>query len=408
MAIHSPQTETTESIESDRPNFLDMVETSKPGKVVENHGDAIAASLRRGVEDRTVAWIQGQSCSGCTVSLLQTEAPETEQLLTEVRESVSFHTTLMTASGEDAMANLTTPDVLVVEGSIPTRVPEAATIGTDSDGRPRPVLDWVVELGEAADVVVAAGTCAAFGGLPAAGRHDPTDRASDPTGAKGLQYDGTSPGGVFGPDFETDESLPVVNVSGCPIYGEHLLLTLATVLNGHQPALDEYNRPLPLFGPLVHDDCELRPEYECGNFADQAGDDGCLYEAGCAGVYAYCDGSMRLRNGGTTVCRNVGAPCIGCVEPAFWDRFTPFYENTRDQDVATVTTDGENETKGESATTTDEPRTVTDSSGTTTNFQMSLIGALVGGTLALVFAPLLPLFALAWFIDRDSMTGWWV
>jgi [NiFe] hydrogenase small subunit len=31
-------------------------------------------------------------------------------------------------------------------------------------------------------------------------------------------------------------------------------------------------------------------------------------------------------NDGTSWPVEAGAPCIGCSEPAFWDKFTPFYE----------------------------------------------------------------------------------
>ncbi|MES3516989.1 MAG: hypothetical protein PPP58_04910 [Natronomonas sp.] len=330
----STQSHTTTRSSRGGPDFLQLVDQQEPGTVVSEYRSELIAALRRGIDGSVkVAWIQGQSCSGCTVSFLQSDAPEIEETLSALRERVSFHSTLMGPSGDTALAGLDEgPDVLVVEGSIPTKIPRAATLGVDEHGNEKPVLDWVIELGEQADVIIAAGSCAAFGGLPAAGRYDSGDVGESPTGARGVQFDGTDPGGIFGPDFSTDAQLPVINIAGCPLYAEHLLLTLGTVLNGHDVALDEYNRPLPLFGPLVHDDCELRDDYECFEFAAEPGEDGCLYDVGCAGVYAHCDGSMRLRNGGTTVCRNVGAPCIGCVEPAFWDRFTPFYENTRDDD----------------------------------------------------------------------------
>jgi hydrogenase small subunit len=333
---------TEEGATADRPDLLALAAEREPGAVVERETGALAAAFERAATDGggpTVTWLQGQSCTGCTMSLLQGEYPQLSEELSAFRERIGFHTTLMTDAGDAAMAAVDpAPDVLVVEGSIPTRIPRAATLGVDEHGERKPVLDWVVELGERADVVVAVGTCAAYGGLPAAGTHDPSTVGVDanPTGARGLQFDGTTPGGVFGPEFRTGADLPVVNVPGCPAHPDHVLLTLATLLNGHRPELDEYDRPLPLFGPLVHDDCDLRPEYEAGEFADCAGDEGCLYDAGCAGVYANCDDSLRLRNGGTTVCRQAGAPCIGCVEPAFWDRFTPFSE-TRDSGAVAPT-----------------------------------------------------------------------
>jgi hydrogenase small subunit len=378
------------------PDFLELVRAGEPGAVISDHADELRRALRRGVDGPVeIAWLQGQSCSGCSVSLLQSADPSVEETLSELRDRVSFHSTLMTDAGDPALSSLGgDPDVLVVEGAIPTQIPRAATLGVDERGEPKPVLDWVLELGERADVIVAAGSCAAFGGLPAAGRFDSADVGEGPTGARGLQFDGREDGGVFGPGFTTGRDLPVINVSGCPLYAEHLLLTLATVLNGHRPALDEYNRPLPLFGPLVHDDCELREAYECGDFAAEPGDDGCLYDAGCAGVYANCDGSMRLRNGGTTVCRQVGAPCIGCVEPAFWDRFSPFYDDVRDDD-------GEPATPGDDLA----PRPEA-----TPDRGMSAVGLVTAALAGLVMLPFAPFAALAWLYDRvrddREPTGW--
>lgn len=369
-----------------QPDFLELAARTEPGDVFEEHRSALVSALNRGVDgDTDIAWIQGQSCSGCTMSLLQAEDPGIEQIVGQLREQMTFHTTVMEAAGESAMDALPeTPDILIVEGAIPTQIPTAATLGVDERGNPKPVLDWVIELGERADVVIAAGSCAAFGGLPAAGRYDSDDVGESATGARGLQFDGRNRGGIFGPDFRTDRGVPVVNVSGCPIYADHLVLTLATLLNGHEPALDEFNRPLPLFGPLVHDDCDLREEYECFEFADNPGEKGCLYEAGCAGVYANCDGSMRLRNGGTTVCRQVGAPCIGCVEPAFWDRFTPFYENNPEDD----------------GTDPEPAQTVTTRTESSSDRQMSAVGAVMAGVLAILAAPLAPVIGAAWLYDR--------
>ena len=380
----------TAGVESDPelPDFLEVAAKTEPGNVVDTHLPELKSALQRGVDGNVdIAWIQGQSCSGCTMSLLQSEDPGIERIIGELREQMAFHTTVMEPAGESAMEALSeTPDILVVEGAIPTQIPSAATLGVDEKGNPKPILDWVVELGERADVVIAAGSCAAFGGLPAAGRFDSGDVGESATGARGLQFDGREPGGIFGPEFRTRRGLPVINISGCPLYADHLVLTLATLLNGHEPALDEFNRPLPLFEPLVHDDCELRDDYECFEFADNPGEDGCLYEAGCAGVYAYCDGSMRLRNGGTTVCRNAGAPCIGCVEPAFWDRFSPFYENNPEDD----------------GTDPDPSRSVTSATGLSADRQMGLVGIVMAGILTVLAIPLTPVLALAYLYDNYS------
>ena len=387
MSRTSPPTQQTEAA-AVPPDFLALADDREPGTVVDAYSSELADALRRGIEtDVTVAWIQGQSCSGCTMSLLQSATPEIERLVGELRSQISFHTTLMQAAGDDAMSSLAEePNILIVEGAVPTQVPSAATLGTDETGQPKPIVDWILELGEQADIIIAAGTCSSFGGLPAAGRFNSADVGESQTGAYGLQFDGRESGGIFGPNFRTGRDLPVINVPGCPLFPDHLLLTLGTVLNGHDPRLDEYNRPLPLFEPLVHDDCALREEYECFEFAASPGDGGCLYENGCAGVYANCDCSERLRNGGTTVCRNVGANCIGCTEPAFWDRFTPFYQNCPEDH-------GDNGTS-------DDGRSLTTLSTATSDRLGRMSGALLFVLLLPVLVPLLPVWLSALVVDR--------
>ncbi|QSG12419.1 Ni,Fe-hydrogenase I small subunit [Halapricum desulfuricans] len=377
-----------------RYDFLSLAVDREPGDVVSEFSAEIDAALERAIEDDLeVAWLQGQSCTGCTISLLQGEYPGDTFQLERFRESIGFHPTLMTDAGDRALESIeTAPDVLVIEGSIPVEVPRSATLGVDRFGNRRPIVDWVMELAERAEVVVAVGSCAAYGGLPAAGKRDPEAARPSPTGASGVQFDGIDPGGVVGPAFTTGADLPVINVPGCPVHPDHILLTLATVLNGHTPTLDEFNRPLPLFTPLIHDDCARRPDYEAKNFASEPGEDGCLYEVGCAGVHAHCDDSKRLRNGETTICRDVGAPCIGCVEPAFWDRFTPFYETRETREEV------------------DEPEPIDESEPLIPRPGNSLAGLLIAIPVCLLLVPLLPVFGTVWLLDRwvgpDGPIAW--
>ncbi|MUV90104.1 [NiFe] hydrogenase small subunit HydA [Halapricum sp. CBA1109] len=327
-------TDQTDGTDAQLPDFTELAQDVDPGTVMTEYGEEIAAALGRATSGEIdVTWIQAQSCTGCTMSMLQGEFPGVEEALSEFREAISFHPTLMTAGGSQALEELSeSPDILIVEGSIPTEVPRAATLGHDEHGEPRPILDWVVSMAETAEYIVASGSCSAYGGLPAANAGQAPDKGGrGPTGAKGLQFEGMDEGGVFGPDFETESGLPVVNIPGCPAHPDHTLLTLATLLNGHEPELDDEQRPLPFFEPNVHATCSLLDDFSDGNMADHPGDDGCLAEVGCAGFFAFCDDSHRLRNDGTAICRTAGAPCIGCVEPDFWDRFSPFYEKGDDR-----------------------------------------------------------------------------
>lgn len=309
------------------------------GAVVSEYTTEIAAALEQATEgDLEVVWLQGQSCSGCSISLLQGEYPSLEGVLSDFRLELTFHPTLMAPSGAEAIESMSdAPDVLVLEGAIPTEIPSAATVGRDEQGNPKPLVDWVLELAPNAEYVVSVGNCASFGGWPAAQNGSEGYGLGDNvTGAKGLQMTGRDGTGVLGPDFTSGAGLPVVNIGGCPAHPDYVLLTIATILNGHAPELDRFNRPLPFFDPCIHDECSLRGAFDKGEFADEPGDDGCLIKTGCAGPWTNCDDSTRLWNGGTSVCRDVGAPCIGCMEPGFWDRFSPFYEPVAGQDAISV------------------------------------------------------------------------
>ena len=306
-----------------RRNFLQLVGATAAGGVISQYGSEIASAFEQVADGSTeVVWFQGQSCTGCTISTLQAQYPTLETALNEFRLAVTFHPTIMPEAGEGALESMSTdPDVLIVEGSIPTDIPEAAMVGG------RPAREWVTDLAPKADVVVSVGNCAAFGGWPAAeNKKRVYDLGENVTGARGLQFEQREQGGVLGADFTSGAGLPVVNLGGCPPNPDYVLLTLATVLNGHVPELDEYQRPLPFYEPLVHDNCMHRGYFDRGEFADRPGEEGCLLKQGCKGPYTHCDDQTRLWNDGTSVCLNVSAPCIGCMEPGFWDRFSPFQQ----------------------------------------------------------------------------------
>ena len=103
------------------------------------------------------------------------------------------------------------------------------------DGKPK--RDLVYELCAAADYVLALGTCASYGGIPAA--------PPNPTAAVGLQYADGQPGGLLGKDWRSAKGLPVVNVAGCSTDADTMLLAMRWLLTGDpDPAqLDRFGRP---------------------------------------------------------------------------------------------------------------------------------------------------------------------
>jgi hydrogenase small subunit len=96
--------------------------------------------------------------------------------------------------------------MLVIEGSIPNEKikPEGywAAFGNDPDtGEPITTYDWVERLAPKALALIAAGTCATYGGIHA--------MRGNPTGAMGVAD-------LLGWDFRTPAGIPIVNVPGCP------------------------------------------------------------------------------------------------------------------------------------------------------------------------------------------------
>ena len=82
---------------------------------------------------RPVLWLQAQACSGCSISLIDSEAPGPAELMTRYI-SLLFHHTFSGGSGPmliDVIDKAIEQGgyVLVVEGSIPEGMPEACLIG---------------------------------------------------------------------------------------------------------------------------------------------------------------------------------------------------------------------------------------------------------------------------------------
>ena len=160
--------------------------------------------------------------------------------------------------------------------------------------------------------MVAYGTCACFGGIPAA--------APNPTGATGVNA-------CF-----AEQGIRAINIAGCPPNPLNIVGALVAVLTGQDIKLDESSRPLMFYGMSVHEQCERLPHFDAGEFApsfdsEEARNGWCLYELGCKGPLTFnnCPGA-RFNNGANWPV-GAGHPCIGCSEDGFWDSMTPFYEN---------------------------------------------------------------------------------
>jgi hydrogenase small subunit len=192
-----------------------------------------------------------------------------------------------------------------------------AAVGTDhATGQPITTADWISRLAPGALAVVAAGTCATYGGIHA--------MQGNPTGAMGVAD-------FLGWGWKSKAGLPIVNVPGCPVQPDNFMETLLYLLRqvaGLAPMipLDELGRPTWLFGSTVHDGCDRGAHYEQGNFAKVYGGEQCLVKLGCWGPVVNCNVPKRGWMAGIGGCPNVGGICIGCTMPGFPDKFMPFMD----------------------------------------------------------------------------------
>ena len=255
-----------------------------------------------------VIWLQGQGCTGCSVSLLNTIHYMTiDDLLIDTLD-VKFHPTVMAAAdglAVDAAENAHAAGgyVLVIEGAIPR--------GAGGDychiWPGMTMLDALRSFAQNAGAILAVGTCACFGGMSAG--------SPNPTGAAGVE------------DILGHGS--TINIPGCPAHPDWIVGTVAELLAGRMPELDSDGRPIAFFGEHVHNNCPNRGLG--GGQARFLGDSGCLASLGCNGQQTHADCPIRKWNAsaaggyGVNWCVGAGNPCQGCTEPDFPDGMSPFY-----------------------------------------------------------------------------------
>lgn len=273
------------------------------------------------------------SCDGDSFSMTAATSPSIEDLVQGIvpgMPRVMLHHPLLAfengheflSAWHEAAEGRLGPFILVVEGSIPNESLSGegywAGLGADPEtGQPIPTTEWIRRLSSQAAVVVAVGTCATYGGVPA--------MKNNPTGAMGLPD-------FLGWEWRSHEGVPIVCIPGCPAQPDNItetLLYLALMLSGKAPAieLDELLRPRWLFNRTVHESCDRAGFYEQGQFASEYGSHLCMVKLGCKGPVVKCNVGVRGWVRGRGGCPNVGGICIGCTMPGFPDKFLPFMDS---------------------------------------------------------------------------------
>ncbi len=287
-----------------------------------------------------VLWLAGMSCDGCSVAMTGAQNPSLEDLLRGTIPNLPtvrlHHPMFSEGSGHELLepfrraleGTLGAPYLVVLEGSVPDdqALPRNrgyySALGANGLGRqlesdqPNRMTEWLKRLAPGAAACIAIGTCATWGGIPAA--------AGNITGSMSLMD-------FLGAEYRSATGMPVVNVPGCAPIGDNFTETLSAVLMFMEdvaplPEFDELGRPAWLFSETVHRHCPKAGYYEEGVFSHQPGDNQCLVEIGCWGPVVQCNIVERGAINHVGGCMVAGGACIGCTMPGFPDKYSPFYK----------------------------------------------------------------------------------
>ncbi|WP_286820263.1 hydrogenase small subunit [Desulfobacter sp. UBA2225] len=294
-----------------RRDFLKLAACLGASLPIAGFPSAVKAALKT-IDPKSVPkliYLQAQSCTGCSVSLLQAEAPGAVSMITQYSKLV-YHQDLSAASGKQVLDLMNAyisgnagDYFLAVEGSIPLGMPDACVIGG------KPIADYLSAAARTMSGAVAIGTCSSYGGIPAA--------------------EGNLTGAVSLNDFyKTINKKPLlISIPGCPVHPDWVWKTIVHLVKIGLPELTD-TRPAAFFSRKVHELCPRYHDFQQEIFAEKLGDQGCLFKIGCLGPNTFADCPTRWWNSGQTWCIDANAPCIGCSSPMFAKKKDfPFYRN---------------------------------------------------------------------------------
>lgn len=249
-------------------------------------------------------WLESTGCSGNIISFLNAEFPSALYVLQEM-VTLRYNNSLMAAQGEAAfqqfLDTLDTEFILVVEGAVSTKDNGIYSIMANYKGKRITIMEGVKMAGEKAKYILAAGTCASYGGISSA--------RPNPSGSMSVA------------DFLKKD---VIRIPGCPSHPDWVIGTLAHLVAFGKPELDSDNRPVLFYGITIHDKCPRRSFFERGLFAQKLGEEGCMFQLGCRGPVTKTDCPVRHWNSYVNWPVQNNTTCIGCAQQGFPDGMEPF------------------------------------------------------------------------------------
>lgn len=255
-----------------------------------------------------VIWLETNDSGDNNIAFMNSTYPYAEQVFANMIDLL-YSNTFMAAQGEDALQILFAAAeqykgefTLVVEGAIPTKDDGLYCVIAQTPTHRITALEAVQWLGSLAKHVVAVGTCASFGG--------PTSAEPNITSSVGVSA------------VLTRE---VIHVSGCPVNPDWFVGTLAHLMMYGMPELDELGRPALFFENTVHRHCQRRSYFDKKDYAEQLGDEKCMFSLGCMGPRTHADCPYRQWINYVNWPVRANTPCIGCTTPNFPDGSAPFF-----------------------------------------------------------------------------------
>jgi NiFe hydrogenase small subunit HydA len=239
----------------------------------------------------TVLWLQGAACTGCSMSFLNrisTSSPMTAADVLINSINLVYHPNIMAMAGQGAAAVVEDAYnaggyILAVEGGVPTAFGGRTCWAWTYNGVDVTFQQAVMDLASRAAKILCVGTCASFGGIPAAGPNPTQIRSVSAATGKST-----------------------INIAGCPANPDWIVYPIAQLLLNQSLPLDASGRPTAIYGNTVHSACPRRNT-----------PNNCLAPKGCRGPGVYGNCPTNMWNNGNNWCVNANAPCYACTEPTF-------------------------------------------------------------------------------------------